>query len=116
MVLAGCAVSTSPTLAPFAGQDNDSWLAYRIEIERDDLLLAFEASARGYGCMTKKIGTGSRQIIGGGEKRSHHGIHASCRGQDIAMINLRDGAMIGCPKPTTREACDGLLRKISEGR
>ena len=51
-----------------------------------------------------------------GMKYRYHGISATWRGRDIAMINLRGGAVLGCAKPTTREACDELLRKISEGR
>ena len=116
VLLAGCAANAEPTRPNFAGRTNESWLAYHVDgIDRDDLLFAFDASARSYGCRTKKIGTESSQNIFG-ERRSFRGFSASCGRRDIAMMLVKGGAMMGCSKPTTQAECDELLRKISEGR
>lgn len=116
LALAGCAVDAPPRHPDFTGQEDASWIAYRVDVERDDLLFAFDESARAYGCRTTKIGKDSRQNIAG-IGYSFRGIDARCRGErEIAMVLTKTGVVLGCPKPTTQQQCDELLRKISEGR
>jgi hypothetical protein len=118
MMLAGCAASgPPPSLPPFRGVESEVWLAYQVEqLERDDLLPAFEASARGHGCSTQQLGSESGPNIGG-VRYSYHGISASCEEGTIALITLVGGRVrIGCAKPSTRGDCDLLLRKISQAR
>ncbi|HYQ29184.1 MAG TPA: hypothetical protein VER04_18260 [Polyangiaceae bacterium] len=101
----------------FLGEENESWLVQETApVERDDLLPAFEASARSYGCSTERLGLDSSSNIYG-ERRSYYGISASCEEGAISLVTLVDGRVrIGCAKPTTREACDRLLRHISQAR
>ena len=119
MPLVSCTAANPPQNAPppFRGIETESWLVYQVDdVGRDDLLPAFEASARSHGCSTDQIGKQSSPNIGG-ERRSYHGITASCEEGIIALITLVGGAVrVGCTKPTTREDCDLLLRKISEAR
>jgi hypothetical protein len=83
---------------------------------RDDVLPAFKESARSYGCVTDEMGSESSPNIHG-ELRSYYGVSATCREGTIALITLVGGNVsIGCAKPTTREACNLLLRNISEAR
>jgi len=83
---------------------------------RDDLLPAFEASALSYGCNTEELG-GESSLNIYGERRSYYGISASCAKGTIALITLVGGRVrIGCAKPTTSQACDLLLRNISQAR
>ncbi|HEY0468752.1 MAG TPA: hypothetical protein VGC79_31375, partial [Polyangiaceae bacterium] len=85
-------------------------------VGRDDILPAFEASARNYGCRTEQLGRDSSSTMYG-ELRSYYGISASCDEGAIALITLVGGRVrIGCLKPTTRAACDLLLRNISQAR
>jgi hypothetical protein len=52
-----------------------------------------------------------------GESRSYYGVTASCDEGTIALITLVGGrVIIGCAKPTTRQACDSLLSNISQAR
>jgi hypothetical protein len=92
-------------------------LAYRVDqLDRDDLLPAFEASAKSHGCDTIRLGSESSRNIGG-VRLSYHGISASCDEGTIALITLVGGSVkIGCAKPTTREDCDLLLKKIAQAR
>ena len=118
IMLARCATANPrPSRPPFGGVENASWLVYQVEhVERDDLLPAFEASARSHGCSTEQLG-GESSLNIGGELRTYHGINASCEEGTIALITLVGGRVrIGCAKPTTRQDCDLLLRKITQAR
>lgn len=106
---------TASDLPLFGGTETEYWLARQTEpVGRDDILLAFEQSARSYGCATEHLGEESSMNIHG-ERRSYYGVSASCAEGTIALITLAGGSVsIGCAKPTTPEACDLLLRNISE--
>jgi hypothetical protein len=97
--------------------ETDRWLAQESEpLGRSDLLPAFEESARSYGCSTDELGSESSLNIYG-ERRSYYGISASCDEGTIALITLVGGRVrIGCAKPTTHQACEQLLRNISQAR
>lgn len=111
-----CCAPDAPRHPDFTGQEDASWIAYSVEVERDDLLFAFNESARNYGCRTTKIGKDSRQVISG-IGYSFRGINARCTGgREIAMVLTKTGVVLGCPKPASQNDCDELLRKISEGR
>jgi len=109
--------SAAPTPPTFLGEENDWWLVQETEaVGRTDILPSFEQSARSYGCSTDRIGSKTSFNIQG-ERRSYFGISASCYEGNIALITLAGGHVrIGCSKPTTREACDTLLRNISQAR
>jgi hypothetical protein len=117
MVMGCAATGSEPNLPSFSGVETAHWLVQVSEpVGRDDLLPAFEESARSYGCNTSRIGEGSSQNIHG-EMRSHYGVSAACDEGTIALITLVGGrASIGCAKPTTAMACDQLLRNISQAR
>lgn len=118
MILTGCAAAAPATrAAPFRGVETESWLVAEVaRIDRNDLLPAFEASARSHGCITEKLGYETSRNIAG-ERRSYNGINASCEEGVIALITLIDGRVrVGCEKPTTLQDCDLLLRKISQAR
>lgn len=118
MLVVGCATANTPSNLPsFGGAETDRWLVQETEsVGRDDLLPAFEASARSYGCSTEHLGSDSSLNIYG-ERRSYYGIAATCEEGTIALITLVDGHVrIGCAKPTTSQACDLLLRNISQAR
>jgi hypothetical protein len=104
-------------LPPFIGEETDHWLVEETApVGRDDILPAFEASAERYGCRTEKLGTKTSFAIYG-ERRAYYGVSASCYEGTIALITLQGGSVrIGCSKPTTLQACDQLLRDISESR
>lgn len=101
----------------FDGVETQWWLAQESESGgRDDLLPAFEESARSYGCSTDQLG-GESSLNIYGERRSYYGVSASCEEGTIALITLVGGRVrIGCAKPTTPQACDLLLRNISQAR
>ncbi|HET7541693.1 MAG TPA: hypothetical protein VFK05_17585 [Polyangiaceae bacterium] len=85
-------------------------------MNRNDVLPAFKAAARYHGCSTEELGAASGANVGG-EYRSYYGISASCDEGTIALITIEgDRVRIGCAQPTTREACDALLRSIAQGR
>ena len=67
MLLVGCTTASStPNVPPFRGVETQQWLVEESEpIARDDLLPAFEASARSYGCSTDQIGRESSSTIYG---------------------------------------------------
>jgi len=121
MLVLSCAAAASsrprPEVPTFQGIETEHWLVQETEpIDRDDILPAFQASARNYGCSTDQIGNQSSHNILG-ESRSYYGIVASCDEGTIALITLEGGRVrIGCAKPTTRQACDALLRNISQYR
>jgi hypothetical protein len=106
-----------PDLPPFMGVETDRWLVQESgPVGRDDVLPAFESSAKDYGCRTEKLG-GQSSLNIYGERRSYYGITASCYEGTIAIITVVGGSvLIGCAKPTTIEACNQLLRDISESR
>src|SRR5713101_8318739 len=116
-MLVSCAANPPANRPPFRGLETASWLVYQVEdVGRDDLLPAFEASARSHGCSTQHLGSESSVNIGG-ELRSYYGISASCEEGSIALITTEGGVVrIGCAKPSTRQDCDLLLRKISQAR
>jgi hypothetical protein len=118
----GCGHAAPGAAAPipaqaFTGVETDTWFVQEVSSAgRDDLLPAFEESARAYGCATSEIGADSSQNIHG-ERRSYYGISATCREGSIALITLTGGRVrIGCSKPTSLQACDALLRDISQAR
>jgi hypothetical protein len=115
--LVGCAAAVSPPAVPFRGVEDGTWLVRESEATgRDDLLPAFEESARAFGCDTMKLGSETSQNMFG-ERTSYFGVSASCETGTIAIITLVGGHVrIGCSKPTTPAACDQLLRDISEAR
>lgn len=118
VLLVSCAAANpQPSRPPFEGVETESWLVYQVGgLDRDDLLPAFEASARRHGCTTQQIGNERTPNIGG-ELRSYYGITASCEEGAVALITLEGGRVrIGCAKPTTRGQCDLMLRKISQAR
>jgi hypothetical protein len=91
--------------------------AFRRGAARSGVVLpAFEASAQSYGCSTEELGSDITHNIHG-QMNSYYGISASCHEGTIALVTLANGRVkIGCAKPTTRSACDRLLRNISEAR
>ncbi len=115
----GCspAPSAPSNLPAFGGIETQQWLVQESEpVGRTDLLLAFEESARSYGCATEQLGSESSLNIYG-ERRSYYGISASCNEGTIAIITLVGGRVrIGCAKPTTAGACNQLLNDISQAR
>jgi hypothetical protein len=115
---ANCTASgPAPSPPAFQGVETEAWLVQESETGgRDDILPAFEASAQSYGCSTERIGSQSSHNIHG-ERRSYYGVSAACAEGTIALITLAGGRVrIGCTKPTTAQACDQLLRNISEAR
>jgi hypothetical protein len=100
---------------PFVGEETEHWLVQETgAVGRGDLLPAFEASAHNYGCSTEQLGNENGANIAG-EFRSYYGVTASCEEGTIALITLVGGRVrIGCAKPTTRAACDTLLRNIAQ--
>jgi hypothetical protein len=118
ILLVSCATAQpAANVPPFQGAETRDWLVQESEpVARDDLLPAFEASARSYGCSTEHLGSESTQNIYG-ESRSYYGVSASCQEGIIALVTLAGGRVrIGCAKPTTTKACELLLRNISEAR
>jgi hypothetical protein len=115
------APSTPPSAAPnvptFLGVETEHWLVEQSEpVGRDDILPAFEASARNYGCSTEQLGSESHHDIAG-ESRSYYGVSAACAEGTIALITLVGGSVrIGCAKPTTHASCDLLRRNIAQSR
>jgi hypothetical protein len=118
MFLVGCATTkAAPRVPPFHGEETEWWLVQDTgTVHRDDLLPAFEASARRYGCTTE------RHVLSSGETMywrvtSYYGVSASCDEGIIALVGLADGRIrIGCAKPTTHYACDLLLGNITQAR
>ena len=113
-----CAASRPRQSPPtFAGVETESWLVQESDpVGRDDVLPAFKAAARNYGCGTEELGNTNGANIQG-EYRSYYGISAVCDEGAIALITLESGRVrIGCSKPTTAQACNDLLRRISQAR
>jgi hypothetical protein len=106
-----------PDLPPFMGDESERWLVEESgPVGRDDVLPAFEVAAKDYGCSTEELGGETTSTIHG-QRRSYFGVTASCYEGTIALITLVGGGVrIGCAKPTTIEACNRLLRDISESR
>jgi hypothetical protein len=104
-------------LPPFMGSETERWhVEESAPVGRDDILPAFEAAAKDYGCSTEELGGTTSSTIQG-ERRTYFGITASCYEGTISLITLvGGGVLIGCAKPTTSEACNHLLRNISESR
>lgn len=105
-----------PTPPPFLGEETAWWQVQESEpTGRDDILPAFEQSAKRYGCTTEHIGSKSSSSIMG-EERRYFGVSAACYEGTIAVVTLVGGRVrIGCQKPTTAAACSALLRNIAEG-
>jgi hypothetical protein len=116
--LVNCAATSSePSVPRFLGHETESWLVQETApVGRNDVLPAFEARARDYGCSTEWLELDERRNIHG-QLRSYYGVSASCEEGIIALVTIVGGGVrIGCAKPTTREACDLLLRNIARGR
>jgi hypothetical protein len=106
-----------PSHPPFTGRPTESWFAFVVAVpearEPRDLVLAFEASARGSGCRTDRLQTSSEVASWG---IFWYGVSADCTGGTIALVSMNGARVsVGCLRPTTREQCEGLLRGISEG-
>jgi hypothetical protein len=117
---AGCATGSSappaPAVPPFTGEPSEVWFLDDVgHVDHEDVLPAFEASARAYGCDTQEIGSDTTHNVHG-EMRSYYGINASCPGGSIAIVTLTRGVRLGCAKPLTRAGCNDLLRRISQAR
>jgi hypothetical protein len=99
------------------GDETERWLVEESgPVGRDDVLPAFEASAKDYGCRTEKLGGETTRNIYG-ERRSYYGVTATCYEGTISLITLVGGGVrIGCAKPTTLPACNQLLHDIAESR
>jgi hypothetical protein len=96
--------------------EDDSWTAYEVSLGRSDVLPAFEASARSYGCAVERLGSRYESVVGG-FRRDWYGVSASCDGENVAIITLAgERVRIGCARPSTRDQCDRLLERISEAR
>jgi hypothetical protein len=106
-----------PDLPPFVGNETERWLVEQSgPVGRDDVLPAFEASAKNYRCTTERLGNQTSFNIHG-QRRSFYGVTASCYEGTIALITLVGGDVrIGCAKPTTIQACNQLLHDIAESR
>jgi hypothetical protein len=117
ITLLSCAAATPPTRPPFRGESNETWLVSEVsDLRRNDLLFAFDESARSHGCSTLELGGEATPNIGG-QLRTFYGISASCEEGVIAIVTLAgDRVRIGCARPITREDCDLLLRKIALAR
>jgi hypothetical protein len=117
MTIVSCAATTPPSRPPFRGEADEAWLVSEVqEVRRDDLLFAFDESARSHGCSTQELGSESTPNIGG-QLRTFHGISAACEEGVIAIVTLVDYRVrIGCARPITPERCDLLLRKIAHAR
>jgi len=115
LVVSCASARPTPNVPPFLGDETEHWLVQETgAVGRSDVLPAFEASARNYGCSTEQLGDQRSSNIGG-ERRSYYGVTASCEEGTIALITLTGGRVrIGCAKPTTRAACDTLLRNIAQ--
>jgi hypothetical protein len=102
-------------LPPFTGVETERWLVQESgPVGRSDVLPAFATAARNYGCNTDKLGETTSFTIEG-ERRTHYGVTAACYEGTISIITLQGGSVrIGCAKPTTIQACNQLLRDISE--
>lgn len=124
-LLESCAAATAPRprapeypdLPPFFGEETDRWLVEDSgPVGRDDVLPAFEDSAKDYGCRTEKLGNKITPNIYG-QTRRYYGVTAACYEGTISLIAFIGGNIrIGCAKPTTLEACNQLLHDISESR
>jgi hypothetical protein len=117
MMLAGCG---APHSEGAATSGPETWLVFDVALptassERStDYILPFEQSARARGCSTERLGS-SAPIVGGGELRLVGGIRASCDDGTIALAAVsNDRVRVACVRPSTRERCEDLLRKISE--
>lgn len=117
LLLSCASARPRPNVPTFLGVESEHWLVEESEpVGRSDLLPAFEASAKSYGCVTEELGSEHHHDIAG-ESRSYYGVTASCEEGTIALITLEGGRVrIGCAKPTTRAACDALLRDIAQLR
>jgi hypothetical protein len=99
------------------GRETDRWLVEQSgPLGRDDVLPAFEQSAKEYGCRIDRLkGPTTKNIYG--ESRAYYGVTASCYEGTVSLITLVGGnVLIGCAKPTTLAACNQLLRDISQSR
>ena len=106
-----------PNLPPFVGNETERWLIEEsAPVGRDDVLPAFEGSAKEHGCSTEKLG-GETTLNIYGERRTYYGVTASCYEGTISLITLVGGGVrIGCAKPTTLQSCNQLLQDIAESR
>ena len=104
-----------PDLPPFTGVETERWLVQDSgPVGRNDVLPAFAAAARDYGCNTDKLGQRTSFNING-ERRTYYGVTAACYEGTISVVTFAGGNVrIGCAKPTTIQACNQLLRDISE--
>ncbi len=118
VLVASCAASKPrPSPPTFTGVETKEWFVEESgPTGRDDILPAFKAAARNYGCSTEELGNASGANIQG-EYRSYYGVSATCDEGSIALITLEGGSVrIGCTKPTNAKACDSFLQRIAQGR
>jgi hypothetical protein len=118
LALFGC--GATPSRPAFEGRQTDSWIAFDEDVpDRDprELLMSFEASARAFGCRTDRIGGRSVDFAGGGRAKISAGVAAYCDEGSLALMWVAEARVrIGCERPTTRERCEALLRRIGEAR
>jgi hypothetical protein len=116
LALVGC--GAIPSRPAFDGRQTDSWIAFDEDAPGRDpreLLMSFEASARAFGCRTDRIGGRSVGMPGGGRAKISAGVAAYCDEGSVALLWVAEARVrIGCERPTTRERCDALLRKIGD--
>jgi hypothetical protein len=117
VALSSCGASVQKSSA-FDGRETPSWLSLDADITDrypPDLLPSFEASARAFGCRTERLGARTIGLAGHGYAPMSYGVTAHCESGTIALLALKDERVrVGCEKPSTRESCEALLKKISE--
>jgi hypothetical protein len=114
-----CQSAPPPQSPPFQGAETDKWLTFDVPLPDrppEELLPAFAESARSYGCSTEELGKRAEPHVGE-QPRDWYGVSASCNEGTVAMVTFVGGHVgIGCAKPTTRDRCNELLRRISKAR
>jgi hypothetical protein len=118
IVIFGCAC-VPPA---FDGHQTDDWLAFDLGVPGRDpheVLRQFAMSAHTLGCGTEPSATrGGRGQVNPQPGVAPYSVTAYCEDGRVALIADADAAVqrvtVGCAKPTTREQCEALLRKITD--
>jgi hypothetical protein len=100
-------------MSPFDGRETGAWLAFDVPFSNEEplpasLLDPFKVRAETLGCRTERLGNRVNSGFLG------YGLVAYCEHGGVALIARRHGMTVGCEKPTTRAACEGLLGEISD--
>lgn len=92
-------------------------MAYDVDLpDRDsrDVVPSFEQAAHTFGCKTSRIRGRELGMAGGWATRVWSGVTATCDDGRLALVAVTNTRVrIGCERPTTRDRCDALLRKIT---